>query len=77
MTGGERELVLARIEKSKNRFPQKPVEVIQSVEPVVKRSKPVVRSSKPVVADSVEPIDKEELKKAVQKQKDFINGNFW
>ena len=70
MTGGERELVLARIEKSKNRFPQKPVEVIQSV-------KPVVKSSKPVVADSVEPIDKTELKKAVQKQKDFINGNFW
>ncbi len=77
MTGGERELVLARIEKSKNRFPQKPVEVVQSVKPVVKSSKPVVKSSKPVVADSVEPIDKTELKKAVQKQKDFINGNFW
>jgi hypothetical protein len=44
---------------------------------VVKSSKPVVKSSKPVVADSVEPIDKTELKKAVQKQKDFINGNFW
>jgi len=77
MTGGERELVLAHIEKSKKRFPQKPAEVVDTVKPIVKRSKPVVVDTVKPVVDSVKPIDKEELKKAVQKQKDFINGNFW
>jgi len=32
---------------------------------------------KPLVKKNIESIDKDEFKRAVQKQKDFINGKFW
>ena len=36
-------------------------------------------SNKPIVEKKVEKvvIDKKELKRAIEKQKDFINGKFW